>query len=94
MHRRYRPWHYAEKLAAIRERMPDAAIGADVMVGFPGETEALFEESIAFIANTTVYVPASVSFFGAPGNACLAAAAASPGSAPGRCGAHGAAPPV
>ena len=50
MHRRYRPWHYAEKLSAIREHMPDAAIGADVMAGFPGETEALFEESFAFIA--------------------------------------------
>jgi threonylcarbamoyladenosine tRNA methylthiotransferase MtaB len=50
MHRRYRPWHYAEKLAAIREVMPGAAIGADVMVGFPGETDALFEESCRFIA--------------------------------------------
>jgi threonylcarbamoyladenosine tRNA methylthiotransferase MtaB len=50
MHRRYRPWHYAEKLRLIRENMPDAAIGADVMVGFPGESEALFEESFAFIA--------------------------------------------
>ncbi len=50
MHRRYRPWHYAEKLHLIRDIMPDAAIGADVMVGFPGETEALFEESFAFIA--------------------------------------------
>jgi threonylcarbamoyladenosine tRNA methylthiotransferase MtaB len=50
MHRRYRPWHYAEKLRLIRETMPDAAIGADVMVGFPGETDALFEESFAFIA--------------------------------------------
>ena len=49
MHRRYRPWHYAEKLAAIREAMPEAAIGADVMVGFPGETDALFEESYGFI---------------------------------------------
>jgi threonylcarbamoyladenosine tRNA methylthiotransferase MtaB len=49
MHRRYRPWHYAEKLAVIREAMPEAAIGADVMVGFPGETEALFEESYRFI---------------------------------------------
>jgi threonylcarbamoyladenosine tRNA methylthiotransferase MtaB len=49
MHRRYRPWHYAEKLAAIREGMPEAAIGADVMVGFPGETDALFEESFRFI---------------------------------------------
>jgi threonylcarbamoyladenosine tRNA methylthiotransferase MtaB len=50
MHRRYRPWHYAEKLRLIRETMPDSAIGADVMVGFPGETDALFEESFAFIA--------------------------------------------
>lgn len=49
MHRRYRPWHYAEKLASIREAMPQAAIGADVMVGFPGETDALFEESYQFI---------------------------------------------
>ncbi|HEX6494565.1 MAG TPA: MiaB/RimO family radical SAM methylthiotransferase [Acidobacteriaceae bacterium] len=54
MHRRYRPWHYAEKLVAIREAMPEAAggmvaIGADVMVGFPGETDALFEESYRFI---------------------------------------------
>ena len=30
--------------------MPDAAIGADVMTGFPGETDAEFEESRAFIA--------------------------------------------
>jgi threonylcarbamoyladenosine tRNA methylthiotransferase MtaB len=50
MHRRYRPWHYAAKLRLIRESMPDAAIGADVMVGFPGESDALFEESFAFIA--------------------------------------------
>jgi threonylcarbamoyladenosine tRNA methylthiotransferase MtaB len=50
MHRRYRPWHYAEKLRLIREIVPQAAIGADVMVGFPGESEALFEESFDFIA--------------------------------------------
>jgi threonylcarbamoyladenosine tRNA methylthiotransferase MtaB len=50
MHRRYRPWHYAGKLRLIREIMPDAAIGADVMVGFPGETDSLFEESFTFIA--------------------------------------------
>jgi threonylcarbamoyladenosine tRNA methylthiotransferase MtaB len=49
MHRRYRPWHYAQKTRAIREAMPDAAIGADVMVGFPGETEERFEESRSFI---------------------------------------------
>lgn len=50
MHRRYRPWHYAERLAQIRALLPDAAIGADVMIGFPGETGALFQESYDFIA--------------------------------------------
>ena len=49
MHRKYRPWHYAEKIRKIREAMPQAAIGADVMVGFPGETDELFEESRSFI---------------------------------------------
>ncbi len=43
MHRMYRPWHYREKIAKIRAAMPTAAIGADVMVGFPGETDAEFE---------------------------------------------------
>jgi threonylcarbamoyladenosine tRNA methylthiotransferase MtaB len=49
MHRRYRPWHYMEKIRKIHEAMPDAAIGADVMVGFPGETDEFFEESRSFI---------------------------------------------
>ena len=43
MHRKYRPWHYREKIEKIRSAMPDAAIGADVMVGFPGETDSEFE---------------------------------------------------
>jgi threonylcarbamoyladenosine tRNA methylthiotransferase MtaB len=45
MHRKYRPWHYQEKILKIRAAMPTAAIGADVMVGFPGETEAEFDET-------------------------------------------------
>ena len=45
MHRKYRPWHYREKIETIRVAMPTAAIGADVMVGFPGETESEFEET-------------------------------------------------
>ena len=45
MHRKYRPWHYREKILKIRAKMPNAAIGADVMVGFPGETEAEFTET-------------------------------------------------
>ena len=45
MHRRYRPWHYADRIERIRRAMPDAAIGADVMVGFPGETDEHFEQT-------------------------------------------------
>ena len=49
MHRKYRPWHYADRIERIRRAMPDAAIGADVMVGFPGETDDAFEETRAMI---------------------------------------------
>lgn len=49
MHRRYRPWHYAQKVQEVRALLPEAAIGADVMVGFPGETDAQFEETLQFI---------------------------------------------
>jgi threonylcarbamoyladenosine tRNA methylthiotransferase MtaB len=49
MHRRYRPWHYADRILKIRQAMPDAAIGADVMVGFPGETDNDFEQTRALI---------------------------------------------
>ena len=49
MHRKYRPRHYADRIFQARRLMPDCAVGADVMVGFPGETEADFEESRRFI---------------------------------------------
>src|SRR5580704_3091847 len=39
MHRWYRAEHYARRIELIQERLPDAAIGADVITGFPGETE-------------------------------------------------------
>jgi threonylcarbamoyladenosine tRNA methylthiotransferase MtaB len=38
MHRRYRSEHYARRVELIREHLPNAAIGADVITGFPGET--------------------------------------------------------
>ncbi len=50
MRRRYRARHYAQRLLAIREALPDAAIGADVMVGFPGETDDDFAQTRDFIA--------------------------------------------
>ncbi|MBL8176967.1 MAG: tRNA (N(6)-L-threonylcarbamoyladenosine(37)-C(2))-methylthiotransferase MtaB [Bryobacterales bacterium] len=49
MRRKYRPRHYEDRIRKAREWMPDAAIGADVMVGFTGETAAEFEESRRFI---------------------------------------------
>jgi threonylcarbamoyladenosine tRNA methylthiotransferase MtaB len=45
MHRKYRPWHYRQKIRALRQAMPAAAIGADVMVGFPGESDWDFLET-------------------------------------------------
>jgi threonylcarbamoyladenosine tRNA methylthiotransferase MtaB len=49
MHRKYRPRHYADRIVKARALMPDCAVGADVMTGFPGETDQEFEESFAFI---------------------------------------------
>jgi len=49
MHRKYRPWHYENRVRKARALMSEAAIGADVMVGFPGESDEEFEESRAFI---------------------------------------------
>jgi threonylcarbamoyladenosine tRNA methylthiotransferase MtaB len=49
MHRTYRPRHYADRILRARALMREAAIGADVMVGFPGETDADFEENRQFI---------------------------------------------
>jgi threonylcarbamoyladenosine tRNA methylthiotransferase MtaB len=49
MHRWYRTEHYAERVNLIRRLLPDAAIGADVIVGFPGETDAEFQATVEFI---------------------------------------------
>jgi threonylcarbamoyladenosine tRNA methylthiotransferase MtaB len=49
MYRKYRPRHYADRVLKARAWMPDAAIGADVLTGFPGESDAEFEETRAFI---------------------------------------------
>jgi threonylcarbamoyladenosine tRNA methylthiotransferase MtaB len=49
MRRKYRPHHYESRVRLARELMPDAAIGADVMVGFPGETDAEFAQTVALV---------------------------------------------
>ena len=49
MRRRYQRELYADRVALIKTLMPHAAIGADVIVGFPGETDENFEETRQFL---------------------------------------------
>lgn len=50
MHRRYRPWHYVNKVHALLDAAgPSLTLGADVMVGFPGETDSEFRETCELI---------------------------------------------
>jgi threonylcarbamoyladenosine tRNA methylthiotransferase MtaB len=49
MRRRYRRELYAERVGLIKTMMPHACIGVDVIVGFPGETDAHFRETCSFL---------------------------------------------
>lgn len=49
MRRRYRRELYQEKVSLIKTMMPHACIGADVIVGFPGESDPLFKETAEFL---------------------------------------------
>lgn len=50
MRRRYRTDLYRNRIERIKQLMPDACIGIDVIVGFPGETEELFKETQLFLS--------------------------------------------
>ncbi len=50
MRRRYRTELYRNRIERIKQLMPDACIGIDVIVGFPGETEELFKETQLFLS--------------------------------------------
>ncbi|MDX1429854.1 MAG: radical SAM protein, partial [Rhodothermales bacterium] len=54
MRRRYRASRYASRIETIRKRIPDAGIGADVIVGFPAESRDRFENSQRFVADLPV----------------------------------------
>jgi threonylcarbamoyladenosine tRNA methylthiotransferase MtaB len=54
MRRRYKRELYAEKVALIKQLMPHACIGVDVIVGFPGETDDDFAETAQFIESLDV----------------------------------------
>jgi threonylcarbamoyladenosine tRNA methylthiotransferase MtaB len=49
MHRWYRSEHYARRVGLIHDRLPHAAIGADVIAGFPGESESDHAATLEFI---------------------------------------------
>ncbi len=54
MKRKYQRELFAEKVWAIKEKMPLACVAVDVIVGFPGETEAYFEDTYRFIENLPI----------------------------------------
>ena len=54
MRRRYKRGLYADRVAKIKELMPHACIGVDVIVGHPGETDALFRETQQFLLDLPV----------------------------------------
>lgn len=54
MHRPYDRQLFRERIMAIHEHLPDAAIGVDTLIGFPGETEAAFENTHALIEELPV----------------------------------------
>lgn len=49
MRRRYRTELYRERVEYIKKKMPNAGIGVDVIVGFPGENDDLFQETYDFV---------------------------------------------
>lgn len=54
MRRRYRKDLYANRVSKIREVMPDACIGVDVIVGFAGESDVYFQETVDFLKSLEV----------------------------------------
>lgn len=54
MKRRYRVKNYEKLIYDIKERMPDTCLGADVIVGFPGESDERFQETYDFIKNSPI----------------------------------------
>ena len=69
MGRPYAPELFSTLVRKIRGRMPDAAVGADVMVGFPGESEAAFENTFQLIEALPVTYLHVFPFSARPGTA-------------------------
>jgi threonylcarbamoyladenosine tRNA methylthiotransferase MtaB len=79
MHRWYRSEHYARRISLIHDRLPQAAIGADVISGFPGETESDHAATLDFITRHHFTYLHVFSYSSRPGTK----AATSPNQVPG-----------
>ena len=71
MHRRYDTALFAHKIAKVREVMPDAFIGVDVIVGTRGESEELFEQAYEFIKGLDISQLHVFSYSERPGTQAL-----------------------
>lgn len=71
MHRRYNTSQFYNKVARVRELMPDAFIGVDVIVGTRGETAELFAEAERFIESLPISQLHVFSYSERPGTAAL-----------------------
>jgi threonylcarbamoyladenosine tRNA methylthiotransferase MtaB len=80
MHRWYRAEHYARRVELIHERLPHAAIGADVIAGFPGEAEADHAATVNFIESLPCTYLHVFSFSKRPGTKAASLANEVPGA--------------
>jgi len=69
MHRWYRAEHYSRRAELVRERIPDAAIGADVIAGFPGETAEDHQATLSLVERLPLTYLHVFSFSSRPGTA-------------------------
>jgi threonylcarbamoyladenosine tRNA methylthiotransferase MtaB len=74
MHRWYRAEHYARRVHLVRENLPHAAIGADVIAGFPGESDEDHSHTLAFIESVPLTYLHVFSFSKRPGTQAAALA--------------------
>jgi len=79
MHRWYRAEHYARRVELIHERLPHAAMGADVISGFPGETDSDHSATLRFIESRPFTYLHVFSYSARPGTKAAALANPVPG---------------
>jgi len=81
MHRWYRAEHYARRVELIHERLPHAAIGADVITGFPGENDEDHAATLSFIESLPFTYLHVFSFSKRPGTKAASLSNEVPGAA-------------